>query len=179
MQAWFGRRGEGKSNLRQCGTKKWFPLLFENCYSDPVYEFGDRTVKARKLKPADGFRHSLLEWSFPRNKVKLNESRLLKFYQVKQLKENSTENSAEKNWKDSQFNELWNISIKPKSNEKYSDSKNFIYWCRDRPTNPCRDLPINLKHIKLHARVRTIISEYDRNWLSPFFLLTTLTSSYS
>ena len=29
--------------------------------------------------------------------------------------------------------------------------------------NPCRDLPINLKHIKLHARVRTIISEYDRN----------------
>ena len=29
-------------------------------------------------------------------KVKLNESRLLKFYQVKQLKENSTENSAEK-----------------------------------------------------------------------------------
>ena len=24
------------------------------------------------------------------------------------------------------------------------------------------------KHIKLHARFRTIISEYDRNWLSPF-----------
>ena len=29
-------------------------------------------------------------------KVKLNESRLLKFYQVKQLKENSSQNSAEK-----------------------------------------------------------------------------------
>ena len=40
-------------------------------------------------------------------KVKLNESWLLKFYQVKQLKENSTENSAEKNFKeDSQLNEL-------------------------------------------------------------------------
>ena len=40
-------------------------------------------------------------------KVKLNESRLLKFYQVKQLKENSTENSTEKNFKeDSQFNEF-------------------------------------------------------------------------
>ena len=47
-------------------------------------------------------------------KVKLNESRLLKFYQVKQLKENSTENSTEKkNFKeDSQFKELWNFSIK-------------------------------------------------------------------
>ena len=40
-------------------------------------------------------------------KVKLNESRLLKFYQIKRLKENSTENSAEKNFKeDSQLNEL-------------------------------------------------------------------------
>ena len=33
-------------------------------------------------------------------KVKSNESRLLKFYQVKQLKENSTENSAKKNFKE-------------------------------------------------------------------------------
>ena len=38
-------------------------------------------------------------------KLKFNESWLLKFYQVKQLKENSTENSAEKNFKeDLQFN---------------------------------------------------------------------------
>ena len=60
-------------------------------------------------------------------KEKLNKSRLLKFYQVKQLKENSTENSAEKNFKEnSQLNELWNISTKPKSKEKYSNSKNFI-----------------------------------------------------
>ena len=48
-------------------------------------------------------------------RVKLNESRQLKFYQVKQLKENSTENSAENNFKeDMQINELWNISTKPK-----------------------------------------------------------------
>ena len=55
-------------------------------------------------------------------KVKSNESRLLKFYEVKQLKENPTENSAEKNFKeDSQFNELWNISTKQKRKEKYSN----------------------------------------------------------
>ncbi len=48
-------------------------------------------------------------------KVKLNKSRLLKFYRVKQLKENSTKNSSEKNFKeDSQFNELWNILKKEK-----------------------------------------------------------------
>ena len=36
-----------------------------------------------------------------------------------QLKENSTENSAEKNLKkDSTFNELWNFSIKKKKKEK-------------------------------------------------------------
>ena len=53
-------------------------------------------------------------------KVKINESWLLKFYQVKQLKENSTENSAAKNFKDdSQLNELCNISTKQKRKEKY------------------------------------------------------------
>ena len=52
-------------------------------------------------------------------KVKLNESWQLKFYQVKRLKENSTENSAEKNCKeDLQFNELWNISTKPKKKKR-------------------------------------------------------------
>ena len=46
-------------------------------------------------------------------KVKLNESRLLKLYQVKQLKENSTENSSEKNFKeDSKLNGHWNFSTK-------------------------------------------------------------------
>ena len=58
-------------------------------------------------------------------KEKLNESRLLKFYQVKHLKENSTENSAEKNFKeDSQFNETF--LKKQKRNEKYSNSMNFV-----------------------------------------------------
>ena len=52
-------------------------------------------------------------------KVKLNRSRRLKFYQVEQLKENSTENSAEKNLKGhSQLNELWNISTKQKKKRK-------------------------------------------------------------
>ena len=35
----------------------------------------------------------------------------------------------------------------------------------DKPLPRPADKP---KHIKLHARVRTIISQYDRNWLSPF-----------
>ena len=47
--------------------------------------------------------------------MKLNESRQLKFYQ----KENPTENSAEKNFKEySQLNELWNISTKQKRKRK-------------------------------------------------------------
>ena len=51
----------------------------------------------------------------------------MKFYRVKRLKENSTENSAEKNFKeDSQFNELWNISTNKKGKEIYSNSKNFV-----------------------------------------------------
>ena len=62
-------------------------------------------------------------------KVKLNKSRLLIFYQVKQMNEKSTENSAEKNLKDdSKSNELWNISTKQKRKEKYSISKNFVPW---------------------------------------------------
>ena len=57
-------------------------------------------------------------------KVKLNESQQLKFYRVKQPKENSTDNSTEKNFKeDSQFNEHWNISTNKKRNEKY-----FVPW---------------------------------------------------
>ena len=60
-----------------------------------------------------GFVTRFLNWASQEIKVKLNESRQLKFYQVKQLKENSTENSAEKNFKeDSQLIEPWNISIK-------------------------------------------------------------------
>ena len=130
---------------------------------NPHYEFGDRTGDRKKL-PVGGFRHSLLEWSFTRNKtkikqkyefgdqseetknsseqksfvtrslngasqeikVKLNESRQLKFYQVKLLKENSTQNSAEKNFKeDSQFNELWNIS--PNKNRKVLKFKELFF----------------------------------------------------
>ena len=60
-------------------------------------------------------------------KVKLNKSQLIKFYQVKPLKENSTENSAVKNFKeDSQFNELRNILTNKKRKEKYSNSQNFV-----------------------------------------------------
>ena len=57
-------------------------------------------------------------------KIKSNESRLLKFYQIKRLKENSTENSAEKYFKeDSQINELWNISIKQKKKKRKKNTQ--------------------------------------------------------
>ena len=60
-----------------------------------------------------GFITCFLNGTSQEIKVKLNESQLLKFYQVKQLKENSTEDFAEKNLKeDLQLNELWNILIK-------------------------------------------------------------------
>ena len=60
-----------------------------------------------------GFVTCFLNGASQEIKVKLNESRLLNFYQVKQLKENPKENSAEKNFtENSQFNELWSISIK-------------------------------------------------------------------
>ena len=62
-----------------------------------------------------GFVSRFLNGASQEIKVELNESWLLKFYQVKQLKENSTENSAEKNFmENSQLNELWNVSTKKK-----------------------------------------------------------------
>ena len=66
-----------------------------------------------------GFVTRFLNGASQEIKLKLNESRFLKFYQVKQPKENSTENSAEKNFKeDEQLNELWNISTKQKKKRK-------------------------------------------------------------
>ena len=71
------------------------------------YEFGDRSEGTENLSQQKGFVTGFLNGAYQEIKVKLNESRQLKFYQVKQLKENSTENSAEKNFKeDSQLNEL-------------------------------------------------------------------------
>ena len=76
-----------------------------------------------------GFVTRFLNGASQEIKVKLNESRLLKFYQVKQLKENLNDNSTEKNFKeDLQFNKIWNISTKHKRNGKYSNSKKFV--CR-------------------------------------------------
>ena len=99
---------------------------------NPQYEFRGQTGVG-KFKPVSSLASWIAGKDFKQTetsqeiKVKLNESRLLKFYQVKQLKENSTENSTEKNFKeDSQVNELWNISIKLKRKEKYSNSKNFV-----------------------------------------------------
>ena len=56
-------------------------------------------------------------------KVKINESRLLKFYQ-----ENSTENSVEKYLKEnSKFKELWNFLIKQKKKRKILKFKELCF----------------------------------------------------
>ena len=109
-------------------TKKWLLPFCQTTIWRSVRIRGPE-LKARKLNPGDGFRHSLHEWSSPRNKSKnkwKSSTEVLprKFYWKKsQLKENSTENSAEKNLKeDSKFNELRNFSIK----QKNSNSKNFV-----------------------------------------------------
>ena len=66
-----------------------------------------------------GFVTRFLNGTSQEIKVKLDESRQLKFYQVKKLEENSTENSAEKNFVEySQLNELWNISTKLKKKKR-------------------------------------------------------------
>ena len=61
-------------------------------------------------------------------KVKLNKSRLLKFYQVKQMKENSIKNSAKKNFKeDSQFIEPSNISTNQKKEKKNTQIQRTLF----------------------------------------------------
>ena len=75
-----------------------------------------------------GFVTRFLNGASQELKVKLNEIRLLKFYQVKQLKENSTENSAKKNFKEeSQFNELWNISTNKKKKKKNTQIQRTLF----------------------------------------------------
>ena len=75
-----------------------------------------------------GFDTRFLNWASEEIKVKLNVSRLLKFYQVKQLKENSIENSAEKNFnEDLKLNEFWNISTKQKKKIKILKFKELCF----------------------------------------------------
>ena len=92
------------------------------------YEFGDQTEGTKNLSQQKDFVTRFLNGASQEIEVKSNESRQLKFYQVKQLKENSTENSAEKNLKeDSQFNELWNISTKQKKKRKIIKFKEVCF----------------------------------------------------
>ena len=92
--------------------------------------FLEKNLK-QKLKPLERFRHSLLEWTFPRNKNKWKSTTEVlpsKFnWKEIQWKENSTENSAEKNLKENlKFNELWNFSIKQKKKRKILKFKEFV-----------------------------------------------------
>ena len=86
----------------------------------PLVQIRGPELKTRKLKPADGFRHSLYQWSSPKIKVEINENR--SSTKKIQLKENST---AEKNLKeDSKFDELGNFSKKRKKEKKKIEKKN-------------------------------------------------------
>ena len=121
---WFGQSGKGRSNPRQYGPKKLPPTICWELLLGPSVWTRGPTVKVRKKASRRVL--SLSSWTadtyFNRQetsqeiKVKLNKSQLPKFYQqlkIKQLKENSTENSAEKNFKeDLKLNEHWNISTK-------------------------------------------------------------------
>ena len=119
-------RVENGEEIPDNTAPKKLPATFvKNYYSDPQYEFGDKTEGTKNLSQQMGFVTRFLNGDFQEIIVKLNESRLLKFYQVKQLKENSTENSAEKNFKeDSQFNEQWNFSTKQNQQTKKKEKKN-------------------------------------------------------
>ena len=105
----------------------------------------------KKFSLQFGFDSRFLNRASQEIRVKLNVSRLLKFYQVKQLNENSIENSAEKNFKeDSQFNEFWNSLIKQnktkkqkKRKEKYSNPENFLSWTLSQ---------ISSSKLRLHLR---------------------------
>ena len=91
--------------------KSYLPLLGENFYLTLSSNSGTE-LWAAKISQQMGFVTRFLNGASSEIKVKLNVSRLLKFYQIKQLKENSTENSAENNFKDLQLNRFWNISTK-------------------------------------------------------------------
>ena len=78
-----------------------------------------------------GFVTCFLKGASQEIKVKLNESWQLKFYQVKQLKENPAENSAEKTLKKTRKlmnSETFRQNKKRKEKKKYSNSKKFVSW---------------------------------------------------
>ena len=50
----FSQSGKGIRNPKQYCAKKQLPLFVENYYSDPQYEFGDRTEKAGKISQQMG-----------------------------------------------------------------------------------------------------------------------------
>ena len=78
-----------------------------------------------------GFVTRFLNGACQEIKVKINKSWLLKFYQVKQLKENSTKNSAEKNFKEnSLLSEFWKVSTKYKKEKKNTQIQRTLFHGR-------------------------------------------------
>ena len=129
---WF----EGRSHPTQCGIKKKLSPYCQELLVWPSVRIRlPNCEHTKNLSQQIGFvtrfwncrnRFKQAEAS-QEIKVKLNESRLLKFYQVKQLKENSTEISAEKILKeDSEFKELWNISSKQKQKKKKEKKRKIL-----------------------------------------------------
>ena len=70
----------------------------------------------------------------------------MKFYQVKQLKENSTENSAEKDFtEDSKLNENWNISTKLKRKKNTQIERSFFFSQTLSQISSCKS-HLNVQH---------------------------------
>ena len=102
----LARVEKGEVILDSAAPKSYFLFLSRTTIWPSVW-IRRPTWRHENLSHQKSFVTRFLNGASEEIKVKLNESRLLKFYHVKQLKENSTENSPEKNFKeDSQLNEL-------------------------------------------------------------------------
>ena len=86
LVGWLNVWLKGRINSWQCGTKKWLPPFCQELLFDAQYEFGDSNWRHENLNQQMGFVTRFMNGAPLEIKVKINESRLLKFY-----KENSTE----------------------------------------------------------------------------------------
>ena len=82
---WFGKSAKGRSNPKLWVTKNWLPPFVKLLF-DLQYEFGDQDWRHENLSQQMGFITCFMNGAPQEIKVKINESRLLKFYL-----ENSTE----------------------------------------------------------------------------------------
>ena len=114
----FGQSGKGRNNPRRYNPKKLPHTTCQKLLLDPQYKIGDQTVKAgynstKVLSLASWIanKYSNRQEASQEMKLKSNESQLPKFYKVKQLKENLTQEFC---WKDNFTGKSIKIKLKIK-----------------------------------------------------------------